>query len=247
MQGKPRAMVLSPDAEIRENAAVTTLAASVWPKVRTIRSRMVLADAQTGNVILRAGVELKDGKPAYISTRLKRAASGRITDVEIASDTSERVVPSYVWDLDPLYAQILPEDQRTGRVELEAIVRRYFNALGTHAPVRADIDDVACDRFHSGAKITHVAASAVEGSGIRTCISSMEGAPPWEPASEQRVPVIDVEHGVAVGITLLHYPRLAGQPTMYVTEVFKIIKGRITRIDNIGLMQKSLESLGFVH
>jgi hypothetical protein len=247
MRGKLRGLTVSPDVEIRENGAITTLAASAWPQVRSIRSRMVLADPLTGNVILRAGVEMKDGKPAYISMRLKRAASGRITDIEIASDMPERVLPAYVWNLDPLYTQILPEDQRTGRAAMEAIVRRYFHTLDTHEPIKADIDDEACDRFHSGTKITHVASNSVEGGGMRTCVSANEGARPWGPASEQRVPVIDVERGVAVGITLLHYPRLPGQPTMYVTEVFKIVKGRITRIDNIGLMQQSMESLGYVH
>jgi hypothetical protein len=247
LQGNWQALPMSPDAEIRENALPVELGGTVWPRVTTVRSEMVFADATTGNVIVRSGVALKDGKPAYISTRLRVSPAGRIVDVEIASDTTERVVPAYVWALDPIYSQTVPEAQRNTRSALEAIVRRYFHALDTHQPVHEDFDDAVCDRFHSGARITNVANNAVEGRGSRSCITAMEGTPPWQPASEQRVPVIDVEHGVVVGITLLHYPRVPARPTMYVTEVFKIVDGRITRIDNIGLMQPTMETLGFVH
>ena len=34
---------------------------------------------------------------------------------------------------------------------------------------------------------------------------------------------------------------------MYVSEVFKVVGGRIVRIDNIGVMMKGVSSLGFVH
>jgi hypothetical protein len=34
---------------------------------------------------------------------------------------------------------------------------------------------------------------------------------------------------------------------MYVSEVFKVVGGRIVRIDNIGVMMKGVGSLGFVH
>jgi hypothetical protein len=34
---------------------------------------------------------------------------------------------------------------------------------------------------------------------------------------------------------------------MYVSEVFKVVGGRIVRIDNIGLMMQGVTSLGFIH
>jgi hypothetical protein len=49
--------------------------------------------------------------------------------------------------------------------------------------------------------------------------------------------VIDVEHGIALGITLLMYPN----QVMYVSEIFKVEGGRITHIDNIGLVKPGLE------
>jgi hypothetical protein len=245
--GKLPAGAISRDAEIRENGQDVAFGATIWRKVRNVRSTMTFTDPLTGNAIVRSGVELADGKPAYLSTRLRRAPSGRIVDIEIAADTGPMVVADYVWNLDPIYGAPVALAQRSERSAIEAIIRRYFNALGTHQAVRKDIDDAACDRYHSGTRITNVAVNGIEGGAMRTCASAMEGALPWGPASEQRVPVIDVERGIAVGITLLHYPAEPGQPTMYVTEVFKIVAGRIVRIDNIGLKQGHRASLGFVH
>ncbi|MBL8202994.1 MAG: hypothetical protein JNM09_02100 [Blastocatellia bacterium] len=234
-------------AEIRENARAIALADSTWAKVRAIRSVWVFADAVTGNVIGRTGVELADGKPGYISTRLKVVADGKIADIEIAADTSNRVVKDYVWNLDQNVEKPLAPAERIDRISLEALALRYFMSLSTHVAMKADFDDRACNRFHSGMQITNAARNAVEGGPARTCVSSVEGNPPWGPATEQRVPVIDEERGIVIGITLLHYLKSPRNSKMYVWEVFKVVNGKIIRIDNIGLMQDGLTTLGFVH
>ena len=68
-------------------------------------------------------------------------------------------------------------------------------------------------------------------------MTANEGNKPWGPALEQRFPVIDVDHGIVLGITLLMY----ANQVMYVSEVFKVEQGRITHIDNIGLVKPGLE------
>ena len=74
----------------------------------------------------------------------------------------------------------------------------------------------------------------------------MDGDRPWGPATEQRFPVVDEEQGIVFGVTLLHYLKSPNQSVMYVSEVFKVIGGRIVRIDNIGLMMQGVATLGFV-
>jgi hypothetical protein len=105
------------------------------------------------------------------------------------------------------------------------------------AKVAADYDEARCNRFHSGNQVTNVSRNAVEGQGARTCVTANEGNKPWGPALEQRFPVIDVEHGTVLGITLLMY----ANQVMYVSEVFKVEQDRITHIDNIGLVKPGLE------
>lgn len=72
-------------AEVRENANVIPLTATVWRSMKAIRSVVTFADPITGNVVSRAGVELTSGKPGYVSTRLKIVSSGRIADVELSA------------------------------------------------------------------------------------------------------------------------------------------------------------------
>ena len=166
--GKPGSVPLAEQAEIRENANLVPLAETTWREVKAVRSIMTFADPITGNVVSRAGVELAEGKPGYLSTRLKVVRGGRITDVEISADTSARVVRAYVWTLDPLFTTVLPQEQRLSRVALEALARRYFHSLSTHQAVAADFDE-SCNRFHSGQQITNVGRNTVEGGPPRTC------------------------------------------------------------------------------
>ena len=90
-----------------------------------------------------------------------------------------------------------------------------------------------------------ILAGSSEPSAARTCFSSIGGNPPWGPAAEQRFPVIDPESGIVFGVTLLLYD---DGRQMYVSEVFRIVGGKIALIDNIGLMlDPPVETLGFAH
>jgi hypothetical protein len=88
-----RPVRLAGTAEVRENTEVTTVEKSAWKDVKAVKSSAVISDALTGNVVSRDGVEMSDGKAAYISTRLKVEA-GTITEVELSSDLA-RANPAY--------------------------------------------------------------------------------------------------------------------------------------------------------
>ncbi len=237
------ALPYSPSVEVRENARRVELADSAWRNVERVRSRVTFADPITGNVVSRSGVELSDGRPGYISTRIK-VIDGEILDVELSSDTSDRVVEPYVYNVGQWFAEPLPMEQRSNRAELEAIARRYFQDLTDHSPDPEDHVD-SCNRYHSGQQITNVELNTIEEGGAMTCFSSLGGSPPWGPAAEQRFPVIDPESGTVLGVTLLLYD---DGRQMYVSEVFRIVGGKIALIDNIGLMlDPPVETLGFTH
>lgn len=244
--GRPQAVPLADGSEVRENTTRVAIDATVWKDVKSVRSTVTFADTVTGNVVARAGVEMTDGTPGYVSTRLRVTPDRRITDVEISADRSARVVSSYVWNIEAGLSAVLPPEQRMTRLELEALGRRYFHALSTHVAVQGDFDP-QCDRFHSGQQVTNNGGNTVEGGAARTCAGSLEGNPPWGPATEHRFPVIDPERGIVFGLTLLHYLSGPTPRQMYVSEIFKVVNGRITRIDNIGLMMTDTETMGFAH
>jgi hypothetical protein len=242
-----KAFPVAANAEIRENTKIVGLSATLWGKVRKVHSTLVFSDAVSGNVIGRAGVELDDGKPAYISTRLRIGRDGRVGDIEILSDASPMVRKDYVWYLDKALEAPVAPAQRTSRIALDALLHRYFDALATHQPTVADFDDQKCNRFHSGMQITNVVLQGFEEGSNRSCVRSMQGKLPWGPATEQRAPVIDEERGIVIGTMLLHYLGEPGQPTMYVHEVYKVVAGKIVMIDNIALKGPGMKTAGFVH
>lgn len=65
------ALPISSSVEVRENARRVELEETAWRNVETVRSRITFVDPITGNVVSRSGVELSDGRPGYISTRIK--------------------------------------------------------------------------------------------------------------------------------------------------------------------------------
>lgn len=230
---------LANDANIRENGVAVTLSESRWQNVNKIVSKQTFADTSTGHVLARTGVELNSGEIAYVSTRLK-VSDEEITEVEISFDDRNSVVAENIIRLDPILTTIVPPESRSSREELERIGRSYFATLTDHRPIESDFDEVRCNRYHSGNKITNNPNDRIEGAGARTCISSLQG--PWGPAVEHRFPIIEPERGTVVGITLLHFPN---NQQMYVSEVFKVLDGKIILIDNLPIMLQGAETLGF--
>lgn len=230
---------LAPDAILRENGYEFELTDSRWQNVQEIVSKQTFADPITGHVIAKTGVRLNSGRIAYVSTRLK-LNDGLITEVEISFDDTSTVVPERILMLDPVFPTIVPSEARSTREELERIGRSYFASLSDHRPIAADFDDKRCNRIHSGAQITNNAGDMEEASGSRTCFEAMQG--PWGPAVDHRFPIIDPERGILVGITLLHFPN---NRIMYVSEIFKILDGKIRLIDNLPVWISGVETLGF--
>ena len=235
------AIPLAPGALVFLNTNSSRLDEIPLGHVKTIRSKQIFCDAESGNVVARTGVELESGKIAYASTRLE-IAGGAITQVETSFDESARVVPSYVTHLDPLMTAEVPAGGRMPRAELKAIIERYFQSLTDHRPSASDFDD-RCDRYHSGQRITNNAGNTVEGGRAVTCFTSVGGNPPWGPATDIHIPLVDPEHGIVAGYTVLLYRD--GTSPMYVSEVFKILNGKIRMIDNIGLKAEGIQAMHF--
>ena len=237
----PDKIQLAPDAQIRENTKAIRLVDSKWGIVKQILSEGVYADPIKGNVVERVAGQTADGKGVYVGTRLK-VVDGKISEVEINFDDSARVNLKNLVPYDPLFNTIVPPEERATREQLERIITSYFQGLTDHQPIQADYDP-RCDRYHSGNRITHNARNGVEGSGDVGCYESNLGPRPWGPATEIRIGLVDPERGIVAGYAILYY---GGSPMrMQISEVFKILDGRIRMVDNIGLMEDGITTSGF--
>lgn len=240
----PNKLPLTPSVQIRENTKAISLDQSRWYGVKQIRSEGMYADPVLGNVVEHVAAETEAGKIVYIGTRL-RVVDNKITEVEINFDDSSHVNAKNLIPYDPFFKTIVPEDERSSRAQLAAIIDRYFQGLTDHKPVEADYDP-RCDRFHSGNRITHNGRNGIEaGTGDDGCYESNLGPKPWGPATETRIAVIDPERGIVIGYSVLYYGNSVRR--MQINEVFKILNGRIRMVDNIGMMEEGITSSGFTH
>lgn len=232
---------LAPDAQIRENTKAIALADGKWSNVKQILSEGVFADPIKGNVIEHVTGQTANGKIVYIGTRLK-VIDGKIKEVEINFDNSERVNVKNLVPYDPIFNTIVPPEERSTREQLQRIITSYFQGLTDHQPIQADYDP-RCDRYHSGNRVTHNSRNGVEESGDVGCYESNLGPKPWGPATEVRIGLIDPERGIVIGYAILYYgdsPR-----RMQINEIFKILNCRIRMVDNIGLMEEGITTSGF--
>lgn len=237
----PEKIQLVPNAQIRENTKSIALADSRWLNVKSILAEGVFADPVRGNVIEHVAARTVSGKAVYIGTRLK-VANGKISEVEINFDDSDRVNVKNLVPYDPIFNTIVPMESRSTREQLEQIITAYFQGLTDHKPVEADYDP-RCDRYHSGNRITHNPRNGIEESGDVGCFESNLGPKPWGPATEVRIGLVDPERGIVIGYAILYYgdsPR-----RMQINEVFKILDGRLRMVDNIGLMEEGITTSGF--
>jgi hypothetical protein len=241
MAHTPEKVQLALDARIRENTKSITLADSKWSIVKQVLSEGVYADPINGTVVERVAGQTADGKGVYVGTRLK-VVDGKISEVEINFDDGTRVNLKNLVPYDPLFNTIVPPEERATREQLVRIITSYFQGLTDHQPIQADYDP-RCDRYHSGNRITHNARNGVEASGDVGCYESNLGPRPWGPATEIRIGLVDPERGVVAGYAILYY---GGNPMrMQISEVFKILDGRIRMVDNIGLMEDGITTSGF--
>ena len=237
----PEKIQLAPDAQVRENTKAITLGASKWAGVTKILSEGVYADPTLGNVIEHVTAQTAEGKAVYIGTRLK-VVNGKIREVEINFDDSDKVNVKNLVPYDPIFNTIAPPEERSTREQLDRIITSYFKGLTDHQPIQNDYDP-RCDRYHSGNRVTHNPKNGVEQSGDVGCYESNLGPKPWGPATEVRIGLIDPERGIVIGYAILYYgdsPR-----RMQINEVFKVLDGRIRMVDNIGLMEEGITTSGF--
>jgi len=232
---------LAANANVRENTRAIALADSKWNGVTKILSEGVYTDPVLGNVIEHVAAETSGGKVVYIGTRLK-VADKKIKEVEINFDDGPRVNVKNLVPYDPFFNTIVSSEERSTREELVRIITDYFKGLTDHNPIQADYDP-RCDRYHSGNRVTHNPKNGIEQSGDDGCYESNLGPKPWGPATEVRIGLVDPERGIVIGYAILYYGN--SDRRMQISEVFKILGGRLRMVDNIGLMEEGITTSGF--
>jgi len=236
-----------------ENNVAMMIGEGFWGAARGDQQELlVLADEATGNVLW-YGITEEHEQAAYHGIRLK-VENGRIADVESylgREGTPDLFASPDGYRLDAAFSQTVPGRQRSPRERMIAIVDGYYNTKQLNDGALFTQFADACVRVTNGVDVTYGdywAADIAKG-----CQAQMEAGiyRPVDRIRARRFPIVDEAKGIVVALAIedhaaryvsyqstggeelkvdIEYPNSRGM-----LEIFKIIDGRIARIEGVSV------------
>lgn len=253
---------LAPNVIFSENNVVMPVGNDgLWGTISGVHEgEMMVADEQTGNAAW-FGIVEEHGNPAYLALRIK-VEDSLITEIETVVNRLPDMPkpfgdPSKVTH-DPVWSDILPEEQRRSRARLVAVADGYFNTVELNdGDVFTQFDD-DCGRLENGV-LTTSGNSGISGGGTggnaATIASGCEAQFKLgiyrinKRIRDRRYPLIDEKRGVVVASGFFDHANMFDRYTLTdgremrtvlkwpnsisLLEAFKIRNGRIWRIEAV--------------
>jgi hypothetical protein len=217
-----------------ENGRAATLGEGLWRSAGTPHTyRDYALDPETGGAAALTALD-EDGGITQLFVRLA-IVDRRIAEIEtiVVRPGEERwFAPENLARLSPLFATPVPPAERHSRAELVAAANAYFTAVeteGTPAFVQAPFAP-GMNRIENGLQTTNVTDDPRSDRHRWSAAEQLERAAyAGTLVTERRFPLVDAEHGVAVGIAVF---RFAGEngPTLLLAELFKVTGGKLREI-----------------
>ncbi len=208
----PSALPVAPTLKFTENAMAIKLGEGVWKTAGEAKFKRSALDTERCGTVTEAVID-NQGMDTIFGLRLKLEAQS-ITEVETIVVSANGFFPTpagIINSTGDAWEDLVPEEQRNTREELEAASKAYFtsfNDTSTMVPY-----NTPCDRLENGFQTTRGDCSNLGGAvGIR------------HPA--QRYPVTDLEAGITAGFVLF-----AGADIDF--HMFKVIDGKIRWINAV--------------
>lgn len=243
----PSQAPFSADAKFTENAQILELGDALWGTATEVPGsfQLKVADEETGNIAFFMIME-ESGSPIWLTGRLK-VEDAEITELETVIIRSGGGFSGFDHDTpDPMWAEIVPVEERNTREELFDAADRYMEALEQNLVDHVSFDE-SCDRLENGVKTANNPDS--QGLGAGTCQENINSGM-WvyiTDISPRRFLVADEERGIAMGVFMFHqdgsheFAMVNGEKVMYsgatrrpfttvIPEMFKVKNGKIYRI-----------------
>lgn len=266
----PKALPLAGVVESRENSEPVKLGEGSWQSITAVLPGYEFADAETGNVIYGGGV--RRGRTLGILFLRLKALDGRITESEMLTSGPGAVTPprpqlpgppnaaaagaprpgqgfpapdlSGLMTPDILYAAVVPPNRRSTRAQLMQVPFLYMQGLakgdGSIPPFGP-----RCDRWAAGGrKLTNNPAAR---GGAISCATAVDGMKRMQgrSVSNRRVVVVDVPHGIAVGMMIVSFDIGGVQIAQNAAEIFKVVDGQIRSIEEFNVPGRVPTGSGF--
>lgn len=248
---------LAPDVIFAENNVVMPVGNDgLWGTINAVRDgEMTIADEQTGNAAW-FGIVEEHGNPAYLAVRIQ-VEDGLITEIEsVVNRLPDMPKPFGNPDTvthDPVWDDILPEEQRRPRERMVAVADGYFNTVELNDGDVFTLFDDDCGRLENGVLTT--SGSGAGGGNAATIASGCEEQFKLgiyrinKRIRDRRYPLIDEKRGVILGTGFFDHANTFDRYTLTdgremrtvlkwpnsitLLEAFKIRNGRIWRIEAV--------------
>jgi hypothetical protein len=231
---EPALLAVAADLVYTENGRAANLGEGLWRTAGVPHAyRDYALDPESGGAAALTAVE-ENGAITQLFVRLK-IIGRRIVEIEtlVVRPGDERwYAPENLERLSDVFATPVPPPARHTRAELAAAANAYFTAVeteGTPAFVQAPFAP-GMNRIENGLQTTNVTDNPRSDRHRWSAAEQLERAAYAGTAvTERRFPLVDVEHGIAVGIAVF---RFAGEngPTLLLAELFKVTEGQLREI-----------------
>jgi hypothetical protein len=250
---------LAPDVIFSENNVVMPVGNDgLWGTISGLREgEMMVADEQTGNAAW-FGIVEEHGKPAYLAVRIQ-VEDGLITEIEsVVNRLPDMPKPFGNPDTvthDPVWADILPVEQRRSRERLVAVADGYFNTVELNDGDVFTLFDDDCGRLENGVSTTSGSTNINGGGNAANIASGCEAQFKLgiyrinKRIRDRRYPLIDEKRGVVLASGFFDHANTFDRYTLTdgremrtvlkwpnsitLLEAFKIRNGRIWRIEAV--------------
>jgi hypothetical protein len=229
----PTRLDIAAGAPYTENGQPTALGQGLWRSAGAAHAyRDYALDPETGGA---AALTALDENAGVTQLFVRLSIVGRqIAEIEtiVVRPGEERwFAPENLPRLSALFATPVPLAERHSRAELVTAANAYFTAVeteGTPAFAQAPFAP-GMNRIENGLQTTNVIDNPRSDRHRWSASEQLERAAyAGTVVTERRFPLVDTEHGVAVGIAVF---RFAGDgPTLLLAELFKVTDGQLREI-----------------
>lgn len=231
----PAKLNVTATLKFTENGQALKPGEGFWKTAGSASYKLYAFDTQSGAAAAQAVVR-ENGMPVLFLLRI-RVEGRAIAEAETIVARKGNVpffAPEKLTQPDPFLAGMVAMTERNTRQQLRDVADAYFSAVqsaGTPAYKPASFADDAT-RFENGMQTTNV---EVMGMPAATAAEQLDKAYfKGQTVTKRRFPVIDVDHGLVLGIAVVNPTGVDG---LLLAELFKITGGKIRQIQAVMVNQ----------
>lgn len=230
----PSKLPVAPQVKFTENGKAMKLGEGFWKTAGASTYRLYAIDPQSGDAAAQAVVgENGDLDTFFVRLKIKNKKITEAETLVCRKGQAGFFAPEKMTTAPAIYSEPLKESEQSTRSQLIDAASAYFTAVqseGTKdyksAPIAPDMN-----RFENGVQTTNVPVMGMP---------AMSGAEQLDKGlfkglviDHRRFPVVDSEHGVVVGLILMHANQNGQMGGILISEMFKVSTGKIRQVQAV--------------